>query len=116
MRKCSPVVNVFVVHYLAAVFLAGSLRLADGRGWAFDDSALFPHDPSVVRGYWQPVSVVPPGANAAAVAAAVANGTAGGGAMTDVAGSMGSMGSMKPTMDYGNQNSQGRGVNPWILN
>ena len=24
------------------------LRLADGRGWAFDDSALFPHDPSVV--------------------------------------------------------------------
>merc|ERR1719337_839564 len=25
------------------------LRLADGRGWAFDDSALFPHDPSVVR-------------------------------------------------------------------
>lgn len=36
--------------------------------------------------------------------------------MTDVAGSMGSMGSMKP-MDYGGQNSQaGRGVNPWILN
>merc|ERR1719282_434468 len=31
------------------------LRLADGRG-----SALFPHDPSVVRGFWQPVSVVPP--------------------------------------------------------
>eukprot|EP00438_Fugacium_kawagutii_P001838 Skav215874 [mRNA] locus=scaffold2770:123964:125952:- [translate_table: standard] len=89
------------------------LRLADGRGWAFDDSALFPHDPSVVRGYWQPVSVVPPGANAAAVAAAVANGTAGGGPITDVAGSMGSM---KPPMDYGNQNSQGRGVNPWILN
>merc|ERR1712139_372833 len=28
------------------------LRLADGRGWAFDDSALFPHDPSVVRGFW----------------------------------------------------------------
>jgi len=25
------------------------LRLADGRGWAFDDSALVPHDPSVVR-------------------------------------------------------------------
>lgn len=67
------------------------------------------------RGYWQPVSVVPPGANAAAVAAAVANGTAGAGAMTDVAGSMGSMGSMKP-MDYGGQNSAGRGVNPWILN
>merc|ERR1719410_2815879 len=36
------------------------LRLADGRGWAFDDSALFPHDPSVVRGFWQPVSLVPP--------------------------------------------------------
>lgn len=63
------------------------------------------------RGYWQPVSVVPPGANAAAVAAAVANGTAGGGGpVADVAGSMGSM---KP-MDYGN--SQSRGVNPWILN
>merc|ERR1719343_1304777 len=36
------------------------LRLADGRGWAFDDTALFPHDPSVVRGFWQPVSLVPP--------------------------------------------------------
>lgn len=36
------------------------LRLADGRGWAFDDSALFPHDPSVMRGFWQPVSLVPP--------------------------------------------------------
>jgi len=36
------------------------LRLADGRGWAFDDSTLFPHDPSVVRGFWQPVSVAPP--------------------------------------------------------
>merc|ERR1719432_642791 len=36
------------------------LRLADGRGWAFDDSALFPHDPSVVRGFWQPVSLAPP--------------------------------------------------------
>merc|ERR1719506_1302221 len=35
------------------------LRLADGRGWAFDDSALFPHDPSVVRGFWQPVSPAP---------------------------------------------------------
>jgi len=35
------------------------LRLADGRGWAFDDSALFPHDPSVMRGFWQPVSLVP---------------------------------------------------------
>lgn len=35
------------------------LRLADGRGWAFDDSTLFPHDPSVVRGFWQPVSVAP---------------------------------------------------------
>merc|ERR1719183_1466862 len=44
------------------------LRLADGRGWAFDDSALFPHDPSVVRGYWQPVSLVPPQHSAAAAA------------------------------------------------
>lgn len=32
------------------------LRLADGRGWAFDDSALMPHDPSVVRGRWAPLS------------------------------------------------------------
>lgn len=30
------------------------LLLADGRGWAFDDSALMPHDPSVIRGRWQP--------------------------------------------------------------
>lgn len=30
------------------------LLLADGRGWVFDDSALMPHDPSVVRGRWQP--------------------------------------------------------------
>lgn len=28
------------------------LRLCDGRGWAFDDSALMPHDPSVKRGNW----------------------------------------------------------------
>merc|ERR1719359_270939 len=34
------------------------LRLADGRGWAFDDSALFAHDPSVIRGYWQPMHPV----------------------------------------------------------
>lgn len=50
------------------------LRLADGRGWAFDDSALFPHDPSVVKGYWQPVCPVPPGGNSAAALAAVAAG------------------------------------------
>lgn len=38
------------------------LLLADGRGWAFDDSALMPHDPSVVRGRWQaaPVMADPP--------------------------------------------------------
>jgi len=30
------------------------LLLADYRGWAFDDSALMPHDPSVVRGRWSP--------------------------------------------------------------
>eukprot|EP00747_Dinoflagellata_sp_TGD_P168390 gnl/TRDRNA2_/TRDRNA2_194646_c0_seq1.p1 gnl/TRDRNA2_/TRDRNA2_194646_c0~~gnl/TRDRNA2_/TRDRNA2_194646_c0_seq1.p1 ORF type:complete len:185 (+),score=28.18 gnl/TRDRNA2_/TRDRNA2_194646_c0_seq1:43-555(+) len=35
------------------------LRLADGRGWAFDDTALFPHDPAVVRGYWQPIGPAP---------------------------------------------------------
>lgn len=28
------------------------LRLADGRGWAFDDTNLMPHDPSVKRGSW----------------------------------------------------------------
>merc|ERR1719316_1264257 len=32
------------------------LLLADGRGWVFDDSALMPHDPSVVRGRWAPMS------------------------------------------------------------
>lgn len=32
------------------------MRLADGRGWAFDDSALMPHDPSVIRGCWAPLS------------------------------------------------------------
>merc|ERR1712217_584232 len=56
------------------------LRLADGRGWAFDDSALFPHDPSVVRGFWQPVSLVPPqdsAAGAAGVGGNVASGTVG---------------------------------------
>lgn len=31
------------------------LRLADGRGWAFDDSALYPHDPVVIRGFWSPI-------------------------------------------------------------
>merc|ERR1711904_704318 len=33
------------------------LLLADGRGWAFDDSALMPYDPSVVRGRWSPLDV-----------------------------------------------------------
>lgn len=28
------------------------LRLCDGRGWAFDDALLMPHDPSVKRGQW----------------------------------------------------------------
>lgn len=28
------------------------LCLCDGRGWAFDDSALLPHDPCVKRGQW----------------------------------------------------------------
>jgi hypothetical protein len=31
------------------------LLLADYRGWAFDDSALMPHDPSVIRGRWSPM-------------------------------------------------------------
>jgi hypothetical protein len=32
------------------------LCLTDGRGWVFDDSALMPQDPSVVRGCWAPLS------------------------------------------------------------
>ena len=72
------------------------------------------------RGYWQPVSVVPPGANAAAVAAAVANaGTAGtaAAAMPGAEAPAGNMMGGKP-MEYGAMgNPQGRaGVNPWILN
>merc|ERR1712146_351839 len=34
------------------------LRLADGRGWAVDDSAIAPQSPSVVRGMWAPVNNV----------------------------------------------------------
>jgi len=30
------------------------LRLADGTGWAFDDSFIMPHDPSCVRVHWSP--------------------------------------------------------------
>jgi len=29
------------------------LRVSDGRGWAFDDTALMPHDPCVKRGGWK---------------------------------------------------------------
>lgn len=29
------------------------LRLSDGRGWAFDDTAIMPHDPCVKRGGWK---------------------------------------------------------------
>lgn len=38
------------------------LRLADGRGWAFDDAALHPSDPSVRRGHWSspPLCASPP--------------------------------------------------------
>merc|ERR1711904_757724 len=38
------------------------LLLADYRGWAFDDSALMPHDPSVVRGRWNPLDAGYPSA------------------------------------------------------
>lgn len=34
------------------------LRLADGRGWVFDDSAIYPDNPSVKRGNWQPAQPV----------------------------------------------------------
>merc|ERR1719399_886842 len=46
------------------------LHLADGRGWAFDDSALMPQDPSVVRGHWQATPAAPPAAVAWAPAEA----------------------------------------------
>jgi hypothetical protein len=36
------------------------LRLADGRGWVFDDKALYPNDPSVIRGHYQQVMAPPP--------------------------------------------------------
>jgi len=36
------------------------LALADGKGWAFDDTALMPHDPSVVRGHWAPSNPTSP--------------------------------------------------------
>mmetsp|Transcript_29466 Transcript_29466/g.53492 ORF Transcript_29466/g.53492 Transcript_29466/m.53492 type:complete len:167 (-) Transcript_29466:168-668(-) len=61
------------------------LRLADMRGWAFDDYALFPQDPSVARGYWQPVGL----ASQAGSAPAHAN-------PADVAGVMGSLGAPHP--------------------
>jgi len=32
------------------------LRLADGRGWAFDDSALMQYNPTVVKGRWVPTA------------------------------------------------------------
>eukprot|EP00434_Breviolum_minutum_P006246 symbB.v1.2.005511.t1/scaffold310.1/size231343/16 len=70
------------------------LRLADGRGWAFDDSTLFPHDPSVIRGYWQPVSVAPTQGGA---------GTTVSGA--GIAGVMGSLGAPPPAM--------AEGMSPW---
>merc|ERR1712093_646158 len=35
------------------------LRLADGRGWAFDDSALMPYNPTVVKGRWVPAGPEP---------------------------------------------------------
>lgn len=46
------------------------LRLSDGRGWVFDDSALMPQDPSVVRGHWQATPAAPPAAVAWAPAEA----------------------------------------------
>merc|ERR1711904_203500 len=35
------------------------LRLADGRGWAFDDAALMPYNPTVVKGRWGPTGPEP---------------------------------------------------------
>jgi len=36
------------------------LKLADGRGWVFDDRALYPNDPSVMRGHFEPQQVTAP--------------------------------------------------------
>jgi hypothetical protein len=36
------------------------LRLADGRGWAFDDSVIMPYNPTVVKGRWVPTDLEPP--------------------------------------------------------
>merc|ERR1719183_661728 len=65
MLRCSPSVDapwtgvtlpqmeVFAVaEELPSIDGRIYLRLCDGRGWAFDDSALMPHDPSVKRGSW----------------------------------------------------------------
>jgi len=35
------------------------LQLSDGRGWAFDDSALMPYNPTVVKGKWVPTGPEP---------------------------------------------------------
>lgn len=37
------------------------LRLADSQGWACDDTAVNPHNPSVVRGMWASVGMSPTG-------------------------------------------------------
>jgi len=37
------------------------LRLADGQGWACDDTVVMPHNPSVVRGMWAPMGLSPTG-------------------------------------------------------
>merc|ERR1719265_2396005 len=36
------------------------LCVADGRGWAFDDSALMPYNPTVVKGRFVPTVMEPP--------------------------------------------------------
>jgi len=43
------------------------LLLADYRGWAFDDTALMPHDPSVIRGRWSPMEPCVPYQSAGAM-------------------------------------------------
>jgi len=52
MMPCNEVFAVSEV--LLGVDKRQYLRLADGRGWVFDDSALLPNDPAVVRGHWAP--------------------------------------------------------------
>eukprot|EP00930_Biecheleria_cincta_P101391 TRINITY_DN93037_c0_g1_i1.p1 TRINITY_DN93037_c0_g1~~TRINITY_DN93037_c0_g1_i1.p1 ORF type:complete len:275 (+),score=31.15 TRINITY_DN93037_c0_g1_i1:28-852(+) len=61
--RCGVLLSQNSTFAVAEEFLGSDgrlyLRLADGRGWAFDDAALYPQDPAVVRGFWSPVGPGP---------------------------------------------------------